>query len=200
MGTDSSEIEGLQKIDVKFPLETTAEFNHDVLLSIFGRWRLEEHEEIIDLADYLHVPDSPGCLLVSHRWQFGIDSGGGQPGLFYSSRKGLRGEADQRFTQVIQGCLEKGKRLLAEGEIPDSVRPRLGELNIVINDRVLAPNSDETDDVLAPGIRAVADRLYGKDGYEIERERDPRRRLGYLVRAKSADGLTIAELLRRLES
>lgn len=198
MATESSDREGLQKVNVKIPLEAPGDFNYAVVLDIFGRWRLEEGEEIIDLADYLHVPDGPGCLLVSQRWHFGIDLGDGRPGLFFSSRKGLQGAMDARFRQVIRSCLEKGKRLLAESEIPGSVRPRLDEIDIVVNDRVLAPNTQEVDDILTPAISAALDRLYGEGGYDLRREEDPALRAGYFVRAKTADGLTFDGLLERL--
>jgi len=198
MGTESTTAEGLQKINVKISLEVPSDFDYDVLLAIFGRWRLEEGEKIIDLADYLHVPEGPGCLLVSHLWQFGIDLGDGQPGLFYSSRMGLSGEAQERFTKVIRDCVEKSKRLLGESDIPQTIRPRWDEIEVIANDRVLAPNTDEIDELLRPGLTATLDRFYGTDGFTIEREKDPSLRLGYRVKAESADGLTFDEVLSRL--
>jgi len=173
--------EGLQKINVKLFLEAPSGADYDFLLPIFGRWRLEEGEEIIDLADYLHVPDGPGCLLVSHRWHFGIDFTGGRPGIFLSTRKGLEGDAESRFAHALRACAEKGQRLLAEEEVPPGVRLRPGELEVVVNDRVLFPNCDESEETLRPGLVAALDGTYGKGACTLERERDPRRRLGWLI-------------------
>ena len=62
---------GLQRFDLKLHLDGPSDFDSDqaddALLAIFGEWRLEEGEEIIDLADYSHVPEGPGVLLISKR-------------------------------------------------------------------------------------------------------------------------------------
>ena len=198
MATRTKDQEGLQKINVKIPLDAPNDFDYDVILAVFGRWRLEEGEEIIDLADYLHVPGGPGCILVSHRWHFGIDFGDDQPGLFFSSRKGLKGKTAQRIARVVYDSLAKGKRLLSENAIPETISPRLGELEIAINDRVAAPNTDATDAVVRPGLTTVLDRLYGKGKYVVERDKNPRHRLGYVVKAEATEGLTFDELTFRL--
>jgi hypothetical protein len=188
----------LQKIDVKLPLDGHPGFDFDVLLGIFGRWRVEQGEEIIDLADYLHVPEGPGCLLVSQRWHFGVDFSGGAPGLFFSNRKGLEGDMAARFSQVIRSLLEKGQRLLGERELLGRLRPRCSELEITVNDRVRAPNTDESDARLRPALAAVLDRVYGKGACEITRDSDPRLRLGWRVKARALGTASLRELLERL--
>lgn len=190
--------QGLQKINVKFLLEEDGEVDYDFLLVIFGRWREDEGEEIIDLADYLHVPHGPGCLLVSHRWHFGVDFSNGRPGLFFSSRKGLEGELPDRLRTAIRACLEKGKRLLSESEVPAGLKPRLGDVEVVINDRVLLPNTEESDAEVRPALETVLDRLYGTGAWTIERDDDPQRRLAYRARARDGRELGFDELLGRL--
>jgi hypothetical protein len=184
----------LQKINVKFGIQCPDDTNWDALLAVFGRWRLEEGEEIIDLADYAHVPEGPSVILVSKRWQFGVDfargSGlgrdGGWGGLFLSSRKGLSGDTASRIGGAARSCLEKSKRLLGERETPDGIELLCAELDVVFNDRVLVPNTDESDATMLPSVQSVATSLYGDGGYEIERDADPDRRLGYAIRASSA--------------
>jgi len=170
----------------------------DVLLTIFGRWRLEEGEEVIDLADYAHVDKGPGCLLISHRWQFGIDQGGGKLGLFYSTRKDLRGPLADRFAQAIRGLVTKSTRLLAEEEFPRTAKVRCGEFEILANDRLLLPNTDASDAEVRPELDKALGRLYGAGAFQVERETDPSRRLGYGIQAKSAGGLSLDDLSKRL--
>ena len=188
---------GLQKINVKLLLELPPGFDHDVLLGIFGRWRLDPGEEILDLADYGHVEDGPGCLMLSHRWQFGIDHAGGVPGLFYATRKGLSGDLAERLAQAIAGFLAKAQRLAAEPTFPRGVVLRCGELEVTLNDRLQAPNTDAMDATVRPALDQVLRRLYGSSDVRVEREKDPSRRLGYRVHAP-ASGLSLAELARRL--
>jgi hypothetical protein len=195
------EREGFQKLELKLHLERAeghdAETVSDRLLVVFGRWRLEEGEEIIDLEDYAHVPQGPGVILVSHRFHLGIDWGGGQPGLFYSTRKGLHGTLLERIQSAARGLLEKGRRLLREAEISPCFTPRAGDLEVIANDRLLFPNSSAGDSAFRPALEDVARKLYG-EGAVIEREPDPARRLGYRVRAPGADALALEELAARL--
>jgi hypothetical protein len=188
----------LQKVNVKVFLDAAQGLEADALLAVFGRWRLEEGEEIVDLADYAHVPEGPGILLVSHRWHFGVDWDGGRPGLFYSSRKGLEGSLEERFAAVIRAGFEKGRRLLAEPELRGSAQPLAGELEVVINDRLLAPNTDQSDAALRPALEAALKRLYAGGSYELRRDADPSRRLGYRVSAAVPAGVTFEALISRL--
>lgn len=189
---------GLQKINVKMAIDAPSDLDLDVLLTIFGRWRLEEGEEVIDLADYAHVDQGPGCLLVSHRWQFGIDQGGGEVGLFYSTRKDLKGSLAERFAQAIRGLVTKSARLLAEEEFPRTAKASCGRLEVIANDRLLLPNTDASDAAVRPELDTTFGRLYGADSFQVERETDPSRRLGYKVLAKSASGLSLDDLEKRL--
>jgi hypothetical protein len=190
--------DGFQKINVKLFLDAPPRFDSDFLLAVFGRWRLEEGEDIVDLADYAHVDEGPGCLLVSHRWHFGVDFSGGEPGLFYSTRKGLTGSAEAKLAEAVRGLLRKGIRLLGEKEFPAGVKPRPGDLEIVLNDRLLTPNTGAAEAALRPDLLKVVEKLYGPGGADIEREKDPARRLGWRIRARDPRAPTLEALAGRL--
>lgn len=188
---------GLQKLNVKLRLDAPPELDYDVLLHIFGRWRLEPNEEIMDLADYGHVDHGPNCLLVSHRWHFGIDLTGGVPGLFLSVRQGLSGAPAERVAEAVRLCLEKSRRLCAEPEMPRAARPLCGELEIVLNDRLLAPHTPATDAEWRPAVESLGNRLYGAGVARLEVEEDRTRRLGYRLSAPGC-AATLDDLLGRL--
>ena len=195
----------LQKINVKFGIDAPADADWDALLNIFSRWRLEEGEEILDLADYSHVPEAPSIILVSKRWQLGIDfsrgtgegRAGGWAGLLYASRKGLEGDLGARLRSVLVSALEKFQRLAGEKEFPRGVTILYGELDIAFNDRLLVPNNDEMDTLVRPAVEEVLAALYGDEGCSVEREDDPGRRLAYCARA-AGPGLEPAAALSRL--
>lgn len=192
---------GLQKLDIKLPLAVERGMHQDGvsdrLIAVFGRWRHEEGEELVDLQDYAHVPDGPGIVLVSKRWILGIDWTGGEPGLLLSTRRGLEGALAERFAQAMRLLVEKATRLTKEEELKDVVKPRCRELSIAVNDRVLFPNTDETDAAIRPEVTALAERLYAGAPCEIERVNDSRARLSYRIRAREADALTLEELSAR---
>ena len=195
----------LQKINVKFGIDAAADADWDALLNIFSRWRLEEGEEILDLADYSHVPEAPSIILVSKRWQLGVDfsrgtgedRAGGWAGLLYASRKGLEGDLGARLRSVLVSALEKFQRLAGEKEFPRGVTILYGELDIAFNDRLLVPNNDEMDALVRPTAEEVLAALYGDEGYSVEREDDPGRRLAYCARAAGPE-LEPAAALSRL--
>ena len=195
----------LQKINVKFGIDAPADADWDALLNIFSRWRLEEGEEILDLADYSHVPEAPSIILVSKRWQLGgdfsrgtgEDRAGGWAGLLYASRKGLEGDLGARLRSVLVSALEKFQRLAGEKEFPRGVTILYGELDIAFNDRLLVPNNDEMDALVRPTVEEVLAALYGDEGCSVEREDDPGRRLAYCARA-AGPGLEPAAALSRL--
>ena len=195
----------LQKINVKFGIDAAADADWDALLNIFSRWRLEEGEEILDLADYSHVPEAPSIILVSKRWQLGVDfsrgtgedRAGGWAGLLYASRKGLEGDLGARLRSVLVSALEKFQRLAGEKEFPRGVTILYGELDIAFNDRLLVPNNDEMDALVRPTAEEVLAALYGDEGCSVEREDDPGRRLAYCARA-AGPGLEPAAALSRL--
>lgn len=194
---------GLQKLDLKLYLAVEPGLGRDEvsdrLIAVFGRWRHDEGEDVVDLQDYAHVPNGPGIVLVSKRWVLSIDWTDNQPGVLLSTRRRLEGTMSERFAQATRLLFEKATRLMKEEELKDIVRPRCGELSIAVNDRLLFPNSDAADGELRPEVLALVERLYPGAHCEIERVSDPRVRLNYRIRAQGADTLGLDELTARLE-
>ena len=97
---------GLQKFDVKINVSLKNGVDQDDvcdrLLAVFGRWRSEEGEEIVDLQDYSHVPEGPGIVLVSKRWVLSVDWRGEQPGLYLSTRRNLDGTTSERLAASLR--------------------------------------------------------------------------------------------------
>jgi hypothetical protein len=57
------------------------------------------------------------------------------------------------------------------------------ELEIVVNDRLLAPNSEEAFEEIRPDVDFLARRLYGTTNFTLLRARqDPRQRLNVTIR------------------
>lgn len=194
---------GLQRLDIKLYLTVQTGLTPDEvwtrLIAVFGRWRHDEGEELVDLQDYAHVTNGPGIVLVSKRWVLSIDWSDGEPGVLLSTRRDLEGALSERFVRATRVLLEKAGRLLAEEELRDIVKPRCGELSIAVNDRVLYPDPGEADAELRPEVEKLLAKLYGPASYELERASESGSRLKYRARAQGADALTLAELTARLE-
>ena len=60
---------------------------------VFHRWIQERvcEEVLIDVADYRHVPDGPGVLLIAHEANYSLDMAEGRLGLLYNRKAAVGG-------------------------------------------------------------------------------------------------------------
>lgn len=187
----------LQRIELKVLVDAEGELNLDPLLTIFDRWRQdsESPSDWVDLADYAHMPKGPGVMMAGKRENFALDLNDPGPGIFFSGKKDFSGSLEERFLEAFRRFLTLAAALVAEQEFPAEFRVRPGDWEVVVNDRLDFPNTDESDRAVRPGLEAALDKLFGRASYSIERESDPQRRLGYSVRAQGAP--TLSDLLAR---
>jgi hypothetical protein len=85
-----------------------------------------------------------------------------------------------------------------EGEPSLGGRLRFNEqdVEIFINDRLLAPNNDATRKVAEPEFKAFFAQLFGGAEYSLSYSDDPRRLFG--VSAKASRPFSVADLLKNL--
>ena len=108
----------------------------------------------IDVADYAHVPDGPGVMLIGHEADRSLDLGEGRPGVLYQRKRGGEGTLEDRFAAAIEAADTLADDV--EGDpAADGVRFGRDEILIRVNDRLSAPNDDATLDALRPAIEAA---------------------------------------------
>src|SRR5688572_17508065 len=97
----------------------------------------------IDVADYKHVPDGPGIMLIGHEADRALDYGEGRPGVLYQRKREGAGSLDERFAAAIGAADRTAAEI--EGD-PSSAGVRFGrdEILLRVNDRLRAPNDDAT--------------------------------------------------------
>ena len=193
---------GLQRLDLKLFVTVREGLSEDDLwdrmIAVFGRWRHDEGEDLIDLQDYAHIPNGPGIVLVSKRWVLSLDCAEGRPGVLLSTRRMLKGSISERFAQAMGLLFKKAARLLKEEELKGVLTPRSGDLSISVNDRVLFPNTDEVDAAMRPEVEALLAKLYGDACHKIERVVDPKARLSYRIEVGGQDGARLENLVKKL--
>src|SRR5439155_15840277 len=119
---------------------------------IFHRWIQERvpEEMVIDVADYRHVPEGPGVLLIGHQANYSLDLAEGRLGLLYNRKTALEGDAQANLGQAFRAALAACRRLEEEVPFQGKLRFDAGDCEILLNDRLLAPNTDETWNALRP--------------------------------------------------
>jgi hypothetical protein len=193
-------LEELQRIGLKLFFADGSVLPPHAVVPIFHRWIQTgaiEDQLLIDVADYEHVVDGPGIVLVAHQGIFSLDGGGGRMGLAYVRRTPSPGALVDRLRAITRTLLVACQLLEDESALAGSVRFRGDELDVFANDRLRSPNTAESLSAFEPAVRELANGLYGDTRSAITPLPDDRReRLG--VRVKAAHAVDVHTLLGRL--
>jgi hypothetical protein len=124
----------LQKLGIKFFMTNPNAVPVLDFIPVFQKWiqgQVILNHMLIDIHNYSHIHNGPGILLVAHEGNFSIDMADARTGLLYY-RKQPGGDA----LRLPYMHALKMNRLLA------GIRFRKDEVEVVANDRLLAPNDD----------------------------------------------------------
>jgi hypothetical protein len=180
-------MQNLQKINVKFYLQDEDSLSAEEAFRIFNAWIASSSDEVlIDVADYSHVGIGPITLLIGHYANYSLDTDGGEKGLLYARKQPREGDLNTRLTDTIKATLDACNRIETEAETAGKVRFRAGDLQIVANDRLQAPNSDEAAEHLRTALTPVLNKLFAGGEYSIERDSTQGQRLNFRIRAQDS--------------
>ena len=184
----------IQHINIKFYLENPETVNLAEFAAVFNTWiqkqRLEEL--LIDVADYLHVHHGPGIMLIGHEADYSLDHRAGRLGLLYSRKAQLEGTTQEKLAQAVRAALTAAQILEKE----NGLKFNGSEVQVVINDRLLVPNTTETFAALEPEATAFFDKLYNGAEYHLTHLSDPRER--FTVNIKAKGNFDVDTLLKNL--
>ncbi len=180
----------VQHVNVKIFAEGPAVADLDLggAIPVFHRWIQESvfEELLIDVADYRHVPAGPGVLLVGHEANYSLDLSFYRLGLLYNRKARRDGGPWDNLSQAFHAALAACLRLEDEPEFQGKLKFNAGDCEVILNDRLLAPNTEATWQALRPEFEEFFDGLYGGIGFTFERPGDPRERFRVGVKANGA--------------
>ena len=184
----------IQHINIKFYLENPEAVNLADYATAFNTWiqnqRLEEL--LIDVADYLHVHNGPGIMLIGHEADYSLDNRAGRLGLLYNRKAQLAGTTQVKLAQAASAVLTAAEILEKENGLKFNGQ----EVQIMINDRLLAPNTTQTFIALETDLKTFFDRLYNGAEYTLTHHTDPRER--FTVNVKTENRFDVETLLKNL--
>ena len=193
------DITSLQHVNVKIAAADAGGFDLTRAIPVFHRWIQDgvlTDELAIDVADYRHVPDGPGVILVAHEAIYGLDQGDGSLGLLYDRRTVVEGTPQERLRQAARAALTACRLLEEDAELGGDLRFDAGRIQVSVNDRAIAPNTDDTDRALRPEVERLLEALWGADGHTLERLGEPRER--DRLSASAGRQIPVAEILGQL--
>ena len=173
----------IQHVNLKLYLEHSGVVDLEPLIPIFHDWVREQscEETLVDVADYRHVPAGPGILLVGHEADFSLDWSDNRLGIRYNRKARLGGENQDRFRQALRAALVTCRKLEEDGRLDGKLGFEGRAFELGVNDRLLAPNCQDTYASLSPEIGSFCDGLFGRNSYSVTHQSDPRRRFSVLV-------------------
>ena len=189
------------KLAVKFFAQGSPELTHDAFIPVFHSWiqqhALKDHL-LIDVADYAHVPEGPGTVLVSHQANLSTDRENGKLGLLYVRKQEIDGATTfpRRLASVFRAALEAAAKLEEEVTLRGKLKFRGDELSFRIYDRLLAPNTPATFEQVKPELQRFLSELYSGAPVTLTQAGKPDEL--FEIRVKAAATPTIAELRQRL--
>ncbi len=190
----------LQHVNVKLLVKNPEGVDLESLIPVFHRWIQERvcEELLLDIADYRHVYAGPGIVLIGHQADYSVDNTDNRLGVRYNRKAPLDGSNQDRLSQAARAALTACQRLEAEAGLQRKIRFNGQEVELFINDRLLAPNHEETRKAVESDFRAFSDKLFCGSKYALSFDTDPRRLLGASV--KTSRSFAVADLLNNLAS
>ena len=192
------------KYELKLFVEDASGVDLEEFIPIFHHWITthELEELLIDGADYRHVPDGPGVVLIAHDAHYAMDLTDGRLGLLYSRRRetqprlrAIQGVED-RLRSVWQCTLTACQRLAAHPALSGRLQFRGNELLLRCNDRLQGPNTRAAYTALCEHLEPFLATLYTGQQVEVEHHSAHASRL--TVGIKVAESPDVDTLLRRL--
>jgi len=111
-------------------------------------------------------------MLIGHEASYSLDNNKGRLGLLYS-RKLDGGGAQENLRQAYDAAMAACRRLEHEPEFAGKLE-FANECEFSINDRLLAPNRDETYTALTPEFERFFASVWGQGAYAMERKGERR--------------------------
>ena len=188
----------LQHVNVKLLLRNPEEVDLEPLIPVFHDWIRDQVGErlLLDIADYRHVFAGPGVVLIGHEGNYSVDNTDNHLGVRYNRKAVLDGSNQDRLKQAARAALTTCQRLEADPRLGGKLRFNGQDIEIFINDRLLAPNSDATRGAFDSDFQIFFEKLFRGREFSMSYGSDPRKL--FAVSVKAAQPFPVTDLLENL--
>ncbi|MDH3583047.1 MAG: hypothetical protein OER86_02400 [Phycisphaerae bacterium] len=190
----------LHRIGIKLFFAPDAAIDLAAAIAVFHRWIRDGRipAMLIDVADYRHVPEGPGVMLIGHDVDYALDQGGGELGLLTVLKRGSASDLKGGLAEALRLALLGAVALEQEAAL-GTVRVRTDRLQVTLLDRLQAPNDAATRGDLQPAVESALKQILGAQSLTAEPSGDdPREALGLDISVPAAAG--VADWLERIEA
>ena len=190
----------LQHVNFKLRIAPAGEADLAPLIPVFHGWIQAQvfGDLLLDVADYRHVPGGPGVVLIGQEGDYSVDNTDDRLGVRYNRKAPLGGSNQDRLRQAARAALTACRQLEAEPGLEGKFRFGGREIELLFNDRLLAPNRDSTREAAQPDLEEYFRKLFRGSEYFLKYESDPRRLFGLTV--QTSQPFLASELLANLDA
>ena len=190
----------LQHVNVKLLVKNPEQADLEPLIPVFHSWIEGQVFEdlLLDVADYRHVPGGPGVVLIGHQGNYSVDNTGEKLGVRYNRKAAVNGGNQDVLRQAMRASLVACQRLESEPRTEGKLQFNGQEMEIFVNDRLLAPNRNTTREALRSEFETFFEKLFRGSEYSLSYPSEPRELFGISV--KSARTFATEDLLANLDN
>ena len=173
----------LYKFGIKLFLHTSKDYSSQNFIPVFHKWIQDQaipNHLLIDVADYSHIPDGPGVMLIAHEGHFSLDQENLQPGIMYMRKTELEGSFKVRFKKVLSTVIEAADRL-HNNNINKEINFINNSFRFIANDRLYAENTIENQALCKNNIKKVLNEIYPDSNIEFDDVSNNNERLAFTV-------------------
>jgi hypothetical protein len=135
-------------------------------------------------------------LLIAYEGNYAVDVSEGRVAMQYCSKQPIDGDLSRRLRRVCSLALRAAHLLRQESGLNGALGFGGNELRIYANDRLRAPNSDETMRSFQPALDDLVTALYEGAACELKRASEPGAR--FAVDLTAPEPVDLATLVQRL--
>jgi hypothetical protein len=190
----------IQHVNLKLLVKNPEQVDLEPLIPVFHSWIQHQvcEELLLDVADYRHVYAGPGVVLIGHQGNYSLDNADNRLGVRYNRKAVLDGSNQDRLKQAARAALTACQRLESEPRLEGRLRFNGQEMEVFINDRLVAPNRDATHEAVKSDFQIFFQELFRGNEYSLSYGSDPRRL--FAVSVKASQRFSVVDLLGNLTS
>ena len=191
----------LQHIGVKIFARPGQGLDLGPFIGLFHRWIQQQALPgllMLDVADYQHVHEGPGVMLICHEGHFAMDQEGGRLGLLYTNKRLATGDPSQRFRTAIERTLIAARRLEQDPALEGGLTFAGDELLIKVDDHLFVQHEADAFESVRGELEPVLAGLGGGKAPALQRIED--RGGGLVLSARLGASAGTAELLDRVRA
>jgi len=188
----------LQHINLKFYIENPESLDLEKFHGVFNSWiqRSLTDDLLVDIAEYLHVHNGPGIMLIGHNANYSFDNTAGRLGLLYNRKELVEGTNRQKLAQAAHAALSAMRILEKENRVHFIGN----EVQLIVNDRLVAPNTAETFAELKADLDAFFGTLFKGSNVTLVHSSLSEPRARFTIDVRSASAFDIQSLLDNISA